>query len=222
MNCLGKGNYVYFVSLMASLGTLLCYGAYLAYVLLTETLQTDYTQYLDGSASGVSWSKGKTWSQISYSWAWVFANDVFIGGVGMLALLTAPLAWGLFWYHIYLIWAGMTTNETSKWADWRDDIADGLVFKSQRNPAGSGSKYVESDNEPIVQWPISTQQQLVSTRDGQMPESPVGYVMDGQHPGIRPEARCGQQRWQRVNNLDEVENLYDLGFWDNLKDVIPD
>ena len=39
MNCLGKGNYVYFVGLMWSLGVLLSYSTYLAYVVLDESLQ---------------------------------------------------------------------------------------------------------------------------------------------------------------------------------------
>ena len=55
--------------------------------------------------------------------------------VGMLAASTFLLPLGLLAYHCYLIWAGMTTNESQKWADWRDDMVDGVVFND---------KYVES------------------------------------------------------------------------------
>ncbi|KAI2478336.1 Palmitoyltransferase [Pyrenophora tritici-repentis] len=44
--------------------------------------------------------------------------------------MASPLA--LFGYHIYLIWAGMTTNESGKWSDWSDDMVEGVVFLGQR------------------------------------------------------------------------------------------
>jgi hypothetical protein len=45
--------------------------------------------------------------------------------------MCAPLGAGFLIYHIYLLWIGATTNETAKWADWREDIADGLVFRAR-------------------------------------------------------------------------------------------
>lgn len=219
MNCLGKGNYCYFVGLMASLGTLLSYGAYLAYALQTETLQSDTIRRSDGFESRAHWTTGKTWSQIGYSWAWAFANDVRVGGVGMLAFLTAPLAWGMFCYHVYLIWAGMTTNETSKWADWRDDITDGLVFRSERPTACHDGGQTDQVAEPFVDWPISSTQQLVSSDDGQAPEDPA--ISPGTHVGASLRNNISEKpRWRRVQGLDEIDNIYDLGFWDNLMDVL--
>lgn len=220
MNCLGKGNYIYFVGLMASLGTLLSYGAYLAYALQTETLQADTIRRSDGFDRRARWSNGKTWSEIGYAWAEGVANDVRVGSVGMLALLTAPLAWGLFCYHVYLIWAGMTTNETSKWADWRDDITDCLVFRSERTTDSDKGEQKNLETEPFVDWPISSTQQLVACDDGR----PPGNLID--RPGIYPERHSrnqamGKPSWRRVQNLDEVDNLYDLGFWENLRDVLP-
>ncbi len=205
---------------MASLGTLLSYGAYLAYALQTETLQADTIRRSDGFESRAHWSSGKTWSQIGSSWAWAFSNDVRIGGVGMLALLTAPLAWGLFAYHIYLIWAGMTTNETSKWADWRDDITDWLVFRSERTIASNEITQKNKEVEPFVDWPISSTQQLVSSDDGQPPEDSV--IFTGADAGSIPRMYTTEKpRWKRVQSLDEIDNLYDLGFWDNMMDVMP-
>lgn len=220
MNCLGKGNYVYFVGLMASLGTLLSYGAYLAYALQTETLQADTIRRSDGFRGRAHWTTGKTWSQVGNSWAWTFANDVRIGGVGMLAFLTAPLAWGLFCYHVYLIWAGMTTNETSKWADWRDDITDCLVFRSERATARNDAGQRDQILEPPVDWPISSTQQLVSSDNGQAPQDPV--TSTSAHAGpLSKDQTTEKPRWRQVQSLDEIDNLYDLGFWDNLMDVLP-
>ena len=127
----------------------------------------------------------------------------------MLAALTGPLAWGLFWYHIYLVWAGMTTNESSKWADWRDDITDGVVFKRDKNKDTSQPTFLGPSFEPPVKWPVSSTQELTKRLgvDTEEPRSPV---------------ESSSTAWTRVQNLAEIENLYDLGFWDNLLDILPD
>ena len=140
-----------------------------------------------------------------------------IAGVGILAAATSALPLGLLGYHCYLIWAGMTTNESQKWADLRDDMADGIVFKGSREAlsthlrlkkygdradglANGGSNpalnSVEFENESDVPWPISSDQIVVRTQDGRPP--------------------FGQEAlWGRVWSLADVHNLYDLGGWDN-------
>lgn len=220
MNCLGKENYIYFVGLMASLAVLLSYGAFLSYILLTETLQADTIRRSEGFDSRAHWSAGKTWSQYSHSWLWAFANNVRIGGVGMLALLTAPLAWALCLYHVYLVWAGITTNESGKWADWRDDITEGFVFRTERsiNVIQGGQK--QGSTEPMVDWPISSTQQLISTENGQPPDAEVnGSSVSARSSPIK--RNTVKQRWRQIQSLDEVDNIYDLGFWDNVLDVLP-
>lgn len=193
---------------------MLNYGTYLAYVILSDTLQSSTLRRSEGTWSREHWSKGKSWSQYSRSWGWAFTQDVRVGSVGLLAMMTAPLAWGLFWYHLYLIWAGMTTNESGKWADWRDDIADGLVFRADRNIDDGGGGERNTDIEPFVEWPISSTQQLVRSDNGRSPEA--------QPSSTGTQSRVAEQytHWRRVKSLEEVDNLYDLGFWDNLTDVL--
>ena len=66
-------------------------------------------------------------------WTWgVLPKTSGLGGVGMLAFLCGPLAWAhVLLPHVPCLGWNGRTNETSKWADWRDDIEDGNVFKSQ-------------------------------------------------------------------------------------------
>ena len=217
MNCLGKGNYVYFLSLLASLGIMLSYGTYLAYILMTETLQADMLQETYGADPNVRWNAAKTWSEIFQSWGWAMAHEVYIGSTGMLAAMTAPLAWGLFLYHVYLVWAGMTTNESSKWADWRDDIADGLVFRADRS---LDDLQRLPGIEPLLDWPIASTQQLVSTQDGQPPaDQQTGVAAQAARSSTNVSSNGA--RWKRVQSLQEVNNVYDLGVWNNFLDVLP-
>ena len=59
-----------------------------------------------------------------------------------------------------------------------------------------------------TRWPVDAVQVLVRTEDGKPPRATSG-------PGVG--------EWERVWKLRDVENLYDLGFLDNLVDVfVPD
>jgi hypothetical protein len=159
-------------------------------------------------------------------------------GVGLLALLTWPLPFGLLAYHIYLIWAGMTTNESGKWSDWQDDMAEGVVFqgyrredtmqenkfvpqdinRSQGSPRSSSSsspiltppETPPEDEEPPTTWPLDSRHILIRTASGQPPRTLPSR--------IRSVAK--EDSFERVWNLAAVENVYDLGFWDNLREAL--
>ena len=214
MNCVGRENYAYFLGMLSSLMFLLTYGAYLASMILNRTLQEHTLRRAHGSEGRMHWSVGKSWTQYWQAWIWAVTQDFRIGGVGMLALLTTPLAAGLLLYHIYLVWAGMTTNESSKWLDWRLDIADGLVFKAQRFDGNQS----QSDGDLPLEWPVVSKQILVSCHNGQPPKPKPSSFRDGPE-GAHSDTNVAHA-WEKVKGLHEVENLYDLGFEDNLRDAL--
>ena len=202
--------------MVLSLAVLLFYGAYLSYILLDRVLQDSVLRRAHGLTGRHHWSTGKSWKQYIQLWGWAFTTDFRIGGVGMLALLTAPLAAGLFLYHVYLIWAGMTTNESFKWTEWKDDIADGLVYASEGGPEELGTEGRNAEVEPRIDWPITCNQRLVRSADGRPPEFEITTPIDD--GGL--ESSRSNTRFRKVVGLHEVDNLYDLGFWDNFKDVL--
>lgn len=250
-NCLGRGNYKYFLLLLLSTGILIAYGAYLAWFALSPQVGSQFARYehwytykpAAGSdpQSWTNWAQAKAHYFAIYLSLYLDIGGLSTAGVGLLALLTWPLPLGLLAYHVYLIWAGMTTNESSKWADWRDDMADGVVFLGKRREDsmsthatrhsrptaapvrdGSGSESDEplltpgSDEEhvaieePPTRWPLESRHILVRTRDGQAPKSLP--------PRVRRVAELGS--FERVWSLAAVENVYDLGFPDNLIEVL--
>ena len=251
-NCLGQGNYKYFLLLLLSTGILIAYGAYLAWYSLSPPVAEQYARYeswyrykpTPGSdpKSWVNWLGAKGHYFTIYLSLYLDLGGLSAAGVGLLALLTWPLPLGLLAYHIYLIWAGMTTNESSKWADWRDDMADGVVFMGKRREGTmaehrfSGSRPTaaplrradsgSSSDEPILTpgedeevleleephttWPLESRHILVRTRDGQAPKSLPARVQRVAEP----------DSFERVWSLAAVENVYDLGFWDNLVEVL--
>ncbi|KAL8632606.1 hypothetical protein Q9189_001610 [Teloschistes chrysophthalmus] len=189
MNCVGQDNIVHFLGMLVGLSFVLSYGAYLAYTVLSEELQ--------GYAN-----KGENHR---------------VGGVGLIALLTAPLALIMFGYHVYLIWAGTTTNESSKWSEWRSYIDEGLVYKLVGGTGKTAQGMCEPNIEPPVDWPIHSDQRLVRSEDGRPPVARPNGIDLNTNPNT-PESSSAAC-WNSVYGLHEIENLYDLGFWDNLKDV---
>jgi uncharacterized protein (DUF983 family) len=245
-NCLGRGNYKWFLALLLSTTILIAYGAYLAYITLSPLAAAHYARYERWylykpapGASPASWGyyfEMKWHDFFAYISIYLDVGGVRASGVGLLALLTWPLPFGLLGYHIYLIWAGMTTNESGKWSDWQDDMADGVVFMGYRredtmqenkyvpqesadsvHSSRSGSPVIPTppetppeDEEPPTTWPLESRHILIRTTSGQPPR---------QLPSrIRSVAR--EDSFERVYNLAAVENVYDLGFWDNLCEAL--
>lgn len=243
-NCLGRGNYKWFLALLLSTTILLAYGAYLAYITLSPLAAKRYTKYerwyvykpVPGS-DPVAWSTyfGMRWHNFfTYVGIYLDVGGLQASGVGLLALLTWPLPFGLLAYHIYLIWAGMTTNESGKWSDWQEDMAEGVVFLGSRredtmlenkfvSPKGAKSAHSSSSSSPVptppgtpdeeeppTTWPLESRHILIRTATGQPPRTLPSR--------IRSVAK--EDSFERVWNLAAVENVYDLGFLDNLRESL--
>lgn len=163
----------------------------------------------------------------------------------LLCAMCAPLSTGFLVYHAYLLWAGMTTNESGKWAEWGEDVRDGLVWRARLGtlrkvdaegegegegelPSEANEGWLPEEVEPRpwdVDWPpkgspgwwhngqqgrCKAKWWYIRTREGEQPMMKDGEgreVVDG--------------RWERVHSLrKEVTNVYDLGLWANLWEVV--
>ena len=216
MNCVGKGNYGYFIGLLFSLSLMLTYGGYLGYLVLDMVLQR-ISLKTSGAYAHKHWSTGQKWSEYGSMWAYALALDNRVGGIGLLAIFTAPMAWGFLLYHLYLIWAGMTTNESSKWEDWKYMTSIGIVFKLEKPWLVSTHHPQSQEEDPKVPWPASTQQVIEICEHGQKPKSGIETPPSKLDSVKQQEPR----EWVEVESLQQIENLYDLGFWDNLRDIFP-
>ena len=197
-NCVGVGNQHWFVLLLLSTGVLTIYGGCLGLSILSAKMRAEYPNWslwLPSAEMDL-----KAWLIV---WSWGLQDTVSMGSVTMLALLTSPLVWGLLAYTVYLIYCGTTTNESLKWSDWKAEMEDGFAFKRRMPPNRAKNLRFEP---AWTRWPVETEQILVRTEDGRPPPAD-----DARLPG--------EGEWIPVWGLRDVENLYDLGLWDNLLDV---
>ena len=224
-NCVGYGNYHYFLLLLLTTGLLMNYAAYLGYKLMNATIQAEARVIAISQGTDIAkiasrhWSSGLSWTEYINTWSWALAQDVGLGAVSLLCFMCAPLAHGLLIYHLYLIWAGMTTNESAKWADAKEDIAEGLLWRSTRSVISSSNKSARwsagelvtaEEVEPALStpWPNTTDQVLKCVEFGHDPEQQTGAA--------RAKA---DDHWTQVRSLQEIVNLYDVGFWENMRDI---
>ncbi|PSK54785.1 Palmitoyltransferase swf1 [Elsinoe australis] len=201
-NCLGRTNYRYFLLLLLSLPILECYGAYLGYRVLTPYLNF-------APLAGKSVFSSSYWNTLARIVMYATnAGGLSTAGVAILAATTAPLPTALLGYHIYLIWAGTTTNENAKWDYLGEDMEDGFVWRGKRSEvlefkrSLKGSRDEGKDEVEVkVDWPIDSDQIVVRTKDGLAP-------------------RGCEHLYEQIWSLRAVDNIYDLGFWDNFMYVM--
>lgn len=195
-NCVGYHNQRWFLLLLLSTAALTSYGAGVGLSLVGESVRRRRP----------AWSLWKPATSFGWGdWLLLFTmgvqDDVGIGSVTLLMIMTSPLVWGLLGYHVYLIYCGTTTNESMKWQDWQMEMDDGCAFKRALPPRRRKDLRFEA---PWTRWPVEPVQVMVRTENGRPPAATSGP---------------GEGDWERVWKLRDVENLYDLGFWDNLVDV---
>ncbi|EFQ98420.1 hypothetical protein MGYG_01450 [Nannizzia gypsea CBS 118893] len=211
--CVGRNNYHYFLGLLLFTSVLLFYGSFLGYSIMDEALQRAISP-----TTTHHWSTGMPIMVFLDLWLLALTDDIQIGAITLLSLLCAPLSSAMLLYHIYLIWSGMTTNESSKWGEWRDDITDGFAYKAKAKEVRPQHDFGPRDEG--ISWPKRSEQTLVYT-NGQPPR--VGYTFTDERNSIKQPDRTDapiDTRWTQVQSLKEIINIYDLGFLGNLRDSI--
>lgn len=236
-NCVGLHNYHYFIALLVAISTLLCYGVITGWNILDAILQETYVprRLTLGSLTSKRWSTNISWTDYFNRYAICIAMNARIGTVTLLATMTYPLALGFFVYHIYLVWAGMTTNETAKWSDMREDIYDDLMWKAnidevQRDYPGPLDERIVYDPHHYrdkasmsgkpPSWAAGKKAKwwVIRTRGGRHPTRWQALAEQFDNHGKQKYEEVIDDRWTKVRSLKEVDNTYDLGISGNIKD----
>lgn len=196
-SCVGYGNHHWFLLLLFSTAAMTSYGGLMGLSILGSALQQKYPKWtmMPSRYLGDSYTR---WFAI---WGQGLRGNVPLGSTTLLALLTSPLVWGLSLYTLYQVYTGVTTNESLKWTELKEDMEDGYAWQRALHP----NRQRDTRTEPRCdRWPVEPERVIVATVDGLEPKR---------------KDLPGDGDWTRVRALRDVENLYDMGFLDNLGDA---
>ncbi|XWW98824.1 hypothetical protein V2A60_006827 [Cordyceps javanica] len=197
--CVGYGNHHWFLLLLLSTAVLTSYGGLLGLSILSGVVKGRFPDWSVWPPAGYGLNN------YLVAWSWAMQRDISLGATTLLAALTSPLVWALLFYTLYHVYCGTTTNESLKWSDMAEDMADGYAFT---RPIRRGRQRDFGAEPSCSRWPVEPEMAVIATVDGQPP-----VVREGMPP------LAGEGDWQRVWKLKNVENMYDLGFRDNLADI---
>lgn len=116
----------------------------------------------------------------------------------------------------------MTTNESEKWGELRDDVAEGTIWQARRVELLDDYPPLPPHVEPPlaeVDWPIEPKWWICRMRPGERPRRWKKGNGESESEGQMVAGEV-DERWERVGSMAEVNNIYDLGFWENLADAV--
>jgi hypothetical protein len=188
----GLANIRWFILFLISTDILLLVGMLLCWGILDFVL----------GQSGIEIA-GLNWKEYIRLLGLAVVEQVYIGAIFLLCTLCGILSFTFTGYHIYLIWAGTTSNETTKWDEWKEDIKAGIIYLGELEEEGEEERGHGSG--PGEHWPRKQRQWLYR-------------IAAAGRTDMLPQIRGVV--WQKVEGLAEVDNIYDCGSWANFRDVL--
>lgn len=124
-----------------------------------------------------------------------------------------------FFYQVYLIARGMTTNEAFKWEDLADTIARGELYlieaEEESKGKGKGKKGKGKKYKEVMLKEYAIAQEVDEATVGMATGRKEG---EGRRRGEKGEE--GRRVERKIGSLAEVNNLYDQGIIGNFKEVL--
>ncbi|SAL98369.1 hypothetical protein [Absidia glauca] len=197
--CVGYNNHRYFFMFLFTLTQFCAYGLYLCF-------QVYRGMVIEWGLDQAYLFDRRTGKQVPLSFRkamiHILHRDRVIGSIGILAGVITVVVFLFMIYQLYLAGRGLTTNEAFKWEVLEDAIDRGdiwIVEETQPSkPPTTNKKSKHEKNDTKDRNAVGQ-----SIRNRRKPATSTGTIV----------------KEHQVTSLEEIDNIYDHGFFKNLKHI---
>lgn len=188
--CIGYNNIRWFLFFVSSNSLMLGYGFYI--------LRRNLAQHVQNIVSSPPLSHD--YGFLNYSaWLQAILENKSNGALMLLTSTLFIIATAFLGEHIKYIYLGVTTNETLKWEGVKDCMDDGTLFFYDHPTLKEREESHQLNENSIVL------QRLDNEYNRSVTESEIKKIQS-QKLVLKP-----------LTDFEQINNIYDLGFWRNLK-----
>lgn len=216
-NCVGQGNYRWFIAFLVSNLAMLWYGLGLIVgIFRAERLVQQLAQEKQATVAAAAAAATGSWAGLG-RWP-----DLLLGRNGddglrvlfCLALLCATmsiLVAAFLAQHARYLYLGVTTNESAKWEDVQYALDDGELFRyADPAPATDGGDTSTATSSSDAGRVLHTPQIVVQVTE-------AGTFNRRLTPAEAAAVRTQNLRLVPVHSVAEIDNIYDQGFLANVR-----
>ncbi|ODV59565.1 DHHC family palmitoyltransferase [Ascoidea rubescens DSM 1968] len=211
-NCIGMGNYKFFLNFLFSNGLILSYGMKLVWAQVINVIIKDYNDHNDSELVIKGVLNKINFMVISFD---SDKNKIIVLFFLMFCFDIVVISFTL--YHIYMIRAGKSSSETDKWDFIHHLIQEKLLFqyhpKSEERKIGLIRNETNDEKNVYTKF-IGYQPLNQETMYFEKINNETYLTIDG---GFVLRGAENIRKLTMVTKENEVQNIYNKGWWSNLK-----
>ncbi|KAI8919966.1 hypothetical protein DFJ77DRAFT_450637 [Powellomyces hirtus] len=179
-----------------------CYGAYLTYYVFVREMKIQQVDKLwvinrdTGARTPIKWEQ---------MWMYMVHREILLAALGLFCVCAGVVVFAFTLYQLSLIMRGVTTNEVFKWDDLKYDIKQGEVH-IPRSVLERNQGLVPQEVDPE---PTEKQQRKRKNAQRRSKASDSGRQRDSE-----------QDELVLVEDAKQIRNIYHLGSWRNLMEML--
>ncbi|CAO3642888.1 unnamed protein product [Cunninghamella blakesleeana] len=217
--CVGYNNHRYFFLFLFTLTQFCAYGFYLCFQIYRGMV---VEWGLDKAFLYDKVTGEKRPLDFRNAMIHILHRDRIIGSIGILAIVVSVVVFIFTAYQLYLAGRGITTNEAYKWEVLEDAIYRGEIWIEESDNENENKSAHKSSNLPQEKTKSKGKHQ--HQHHNNKVENNGQFIrkrntVNNNNDKNSPSNAVSKKKERQIRSLEEIDNIYDKGFFANLYDI---